>query len=218
MDTLHHISLVSGLKQSVFLPRVSKGQRLVLPTTKTTTDGFGIVWFLCLVFITVLLRLYLWMDSSGTDSSSFPWSSPHVASRGQGRDGGGGGVLGLGGMPELNSNSPPSNSQASALTSSATCPLRVVMVARCSPRTLYTHTLWGLHPSCNTIPICCTICLTFPPCSPVIFLPSLTCHLLLFVHSSSRKWGIQTAGVLMDPFFFVLLFFWRMYRYRYIYI
>lgn len=121
MDTLHHISLVSGLKQSVFLPRVSKGQRLVLPTTKTTTDGFGIVRFLCLVFITVLLRLYLWMDSSGTNSSSFPWSSPHVASEATGGMEGVRGVLGLGGMPELNSNSPPSNSQAGALTSPATC-------------------------------------------------------------------------------------------------
>ncbi|TNN83104.1 hypothetical protein EYF80_006711 [Liparis tanakae] len=40
---------------------------------------------------------------------------------------GGAAALGLGGMPELNSNSPPSNGQADALTSPA-CPLGVVMV------------------------------------------------------------------------------------------
>lgn len=148
-----------------------------------------------------LCSLYLWMKISGTDSSSFPWSSlPLVTSWGR-RRGSAGGVGAAGflcDMPELNSDSPPSNSQAAALTPS-TCPLKLSWQPGVSTPTpkqthTYTHTLWGLHPSCNTIPICCTTMPYFPLHALLSFF-TLTSHLLLlFVHFPKQKMGNTNSG------------------------
>lgn len=53
------------------------------------------------------------------------------------------------------------------------------MVARCSTHTLCTDTLWGLHPSCNTIPICCTTMPYFPHAVLVV-------HVCLFIPNGGR--------------------------------
>ncbi len=156
------------------------------------------------------------MASSGTDSSSssFPMIllpvSPPEATGGvrvcvcvwRGARGA------LGGMPELNSNSPPSNSHT--LSHSSNLPARVVMVARCFHT--HTHTLShtpseGSTQAATLSPSVALLCLTFP--TALLSFSLLLSHLasFLFVHCPrSRKWGIQTAGRI-DRSIFVLFFF-----------
>lgn len=105
--------LVSSLKQSPPRPNpppISKGQCLVLPTKKTTTDGFWIVGFSVWASFTggVLLRL---LSVNGIEwyrlllvpmiLSPCRLPRPQEAEGGGGREG-----LRLGGMPELNSQQP----------------------------------------------------------------------------------------------------------------
>lgn len=92
-------------------------------------------------------------------------------------------------MPELNSTSPLSNSQAAALTS-PTRPLELSWqpgVPHTHARTHTSHTvaLRGPRPDCNTIPICCT---TMPYSSVLItHTPPQREHPFLFLFEECIK-------------------------------
>ncbi|KAF7653932.1 hypothetical protein LDENG_00076820 [Lucifuga dentata] len=102
-------------------------------------------------------------------------------------------------MPELNSNSLPSNSHAGALNSlscSPTCPLGVFMAARCSPHThnIDSHPLRA-PPKPQHYPHLLHYYALLSPCSSVVLFLPLTFHRLppYICYSPRMKRGSQTV-------------------------